>query len=182
MVIQVPIRPNLFACHRAIDYANRTVLLQIKISAEVPVNSKAWNWRLWVGFALALVAAFGYPLTFPVTRSVFWIGLVLCIAALVLLVSGMKLAFSHPESYRGKVAGPILTTASVLMFVLFGVMSYLMPKAYSVARNAPRVGNKAPDFALVDTQGRPVTLSQLLSAPVPGASNGSQASRGVLLV
>ena len=146
------------------------------------MNSKASNWRLWVGFALALVAAFGYPLTFSITRSVFWIGLVLCIVALVLLVTGMKLAFAQPESYRGKVAGPILTTASVLMFVLFGVMSYMMPKAYSVARNAPRVGNKAPDFALVDTQGRPVTLAQLLSAPMPGSSNGSQASRGVLLV
>jgi len=146
------------------------------------VNSKAWNWRLWVGFALALVATFGYPLTFPITRSVFWIGLVLCIAALVLLVSGLKLAFARPESYRGKVAGPILTTASALMFVLFGVTSYLMPKAYAVASNAPRVGDKAPDFALVDTQGRPITLAQLLATPMPGSSNGSQASRGVLLV
>jgi len=146
------------------------------------VNSKAWNWRLWAGFVLSLLAAFGYPLSFPLTRSVFWIGLVLCIAALALLISGLRLAFAQPESYRGKVAGPILTTASALMFVLFGVTSYLMPKAYAVAHNAPRVGNKAPDFALADTQGHPVTLAQLLSTPMQDSSNGSQASRGVLLV
>lgn len=146
------------------------------------MNTKAWNWRLWVGFALALLAAFGYPLIFPITPSVFWISLALCIIALLLLISGLRRAFGQPESYRGKVAGPILTTASVLMFVLFGAMSYMMPKAYSVARNAPRVGAKAPDFALTDTHGSPVTLSQLLSTAASGSSTGSQTPRGVLLV
>jgi len=146
------------------------------------VDSKAWNWQLWVGFGLALLAAFGYPLTFSITRSVVWIGLALCIIALVLLISGLRRAFGQPESYRGKVAGPILTTASVLMFVLFGAMSYMMPKAYSVARNAPRVGTKAPDFALTDTHGNPVTLSQLLSTPTSSSSTGSQTTRGILLV
>jgi len=145
------------------------------------MNSKAWNWRLWAGFALALLVAFGYPLTFPITPRVFWIGLALCLIALMLLVSGLRRAFGQPESYRGKVAGPLLTTASVLMFVLFGAMSYMMPKAYSVARNAPLVGTKAPDFALTDTHGNPVTLSQLLSA-TPSSSPGSETPRGVLLV
>ena len=144
------------------------------------MNTKAWNWRLWVGFALALLAAFGYPMIFPFTRSIFWIGLALCIVAVVFLISGLRRAFRQPEFYRGKVAGPILTTASVLMFVLFGAMSYMMPKAYSVARNAPRVGTKAPDFVLTDTHGNPVTLSQLLSTSSP--STGSQPPRGILLV
>ena len=143
------------------------------------MNGKAWNWRLWAGFALSLVAAFGYPFTFQITRSVFWIGLALCIAALVLLISGLRLAFGQPESYGGKVAGPILATFSVLLFALFGVMSYMMPKAYAVARNAPRVGNKAPDFALTDIQGSPVTLSQMLSAPLPDSSAPSRTPRGV---
>lgn len=146
------------------------------------MSGKAWNWRLWAGFVLSLLVAFGYPLTFQVTHNVFWIGLVLCIAAVALLISGLRLAFGQPESHSGKVAGPILTTFSVLLFALFGVMSYMMPKAYPVARNAPQVGSKAPDFALTDTQGSPVTLSQMLSAPLPGSSAPSQSPRGVLLV
>lgn len=146
------------------------------------MSPKSWNWQLWAGFGLSLLVAFGYSLAFEITRSAFWIGLALCIVALGLLISGLRRAFTQPESYHGKTSGPVLTTLSLLLIVLFGVLSYMMPKAYPVAHNAPRVGEKAPEFALTDAKGSPVTLTQLLSAPMPGSSGASRASRGVLLV
>jgi peroxiredoxin len=48
------------------------------------------------------------------------------------------------------------------------------------ARSAPQVGQKAPEFTLVDTKNTNISLSELLSTPLPGASGG--APKGVLLV
>jgi peroxiredoxin len=45
------------------------------------------------------------------------------------------------------------------------------------ARGAPRVGQKAPEFALSDTNGKTVTLAELLSTPIKG-----KPAKGVLLI
>lgn len=142
------------------------------------MTPKSWNWRLWAGFACSLLALFGYFLLFEFTRMAFWISLLLCAVAVVFLIGGLRRAYSTPESYRGKVAGPILATLSILFIGLFGVGVYMMKRAYPVAHNTPRVGQKAPEFALTDSHGSPVKLAELLSAPLAGA----QAPRGVLLV
>ena len=143
---------------------------------------KAWNWRLWVGFVIALLAPFSYFSLFEITPIAFWLSVLLFVIAIVLLVNGVRRAYSAPESYRGKVAGPILATLTVLVIGLFSFGMYAMKKAYPEARNAPRVGQKAPEFALTDSRNNPVKLADLLATPLPGASVAAQAPRGVLLV
>jgi peroxiredoxin len=41
------------------------------------------------------------------------------------------------------------------------------------------VGDKAPEFALIDGSGRKVTMAELLGAPLP---SGATKTRGVMLV
>ncbi len=56
------------------------------------------------------------------------------------------------------------------------------------AHGAPQVGQKAPEFSLVDTNGKSVKLSELLTAPVnaapsvAGSPAAGPAAKGVLLV
>jgi hypothetical protein len=146
------------------------------------VTTKAWNWRLWAGFACSLIALFGFFLLFEITRLASWIALLLCVVAVVLLIGGLRRARSAPESYRGRIAGPILTILSLLFIGLFGAGIYMMKQAYPVANNAPRVGQKAPEFALTASNGTPVRLAELLSTPNTGGPGATGAPRGVLLV
>lgn len=45
------------------------------------------------------------------------------------------------------------------------------------ARNAPKAGEKAPDFTLPDSEGKPFRLSEALASEV-----GGQRVKGILLV
>ena len=146
------------------------------------MTPKAWNWRLWAGFACSLVALFGYFLLFEITRMAFWISLLLSVVAVVLLIGGLRRARSAPESYRGRIAGPVLTILTLLVIALFGAGTYMVKRAYPAANNTPRVGQKAPEFALTDSNGSPVRLAELLSTPVAAGPGTAGAPRGVLLV
>jgi hypothetical protein len=137
---------------------------------------------LWVGFAISLLAPFAYFSLFEITRFAFWIALLLFAITVVLLIGGLRRTYSAPESYRGKVAGPILATLCVVIIGLFGWVSYQMKRAYPVAHNAPRVGQKAPEFALTDSNNTRVRLAELLSASSSSASAAARAPRGVLLI
>ncbi|HEX4664702.1 MAG TPA: hypothetical protein VH196_09925 [Terriglobales bacterium] len=143
------------------------------------MQTKAWNWRLWVGFVLVLVAPFCYFSLFETTRAALWISVALIVLAIVLLVGGLRRAFTASESYRGKIAGPILATLALVVVGVFGWATYAMHSAYAEAHNAPRVGDKAPEFALMDGSGRKVTMAELLAAPLP---TGPSKTRGVMLV
>ena len=46
------------------------------------------------------------------TRAIFWPSLLLFVVAAVFLTAGLKRVRREPQSYRGKIAGPILTTLS----------------------------------------------------------------------
>lgn len=140
--------------------------------------TKASNWRLWVGFLIALLALIGYFSLFEITRSALWIALLLFVVAIALLIGGLRRAYSASAEYRGKTAGPILATLTVLIIGLFGFTLYMTKQAYPVAANAPRVGQKAPEFTLTDSNGSPLKLTELLSRQLPGGG----ASRGLLLV
>ena len=142
------------------------------------MEPKTWNWRLWLGFFFSLLAPFGFFFLFEITRAAFWIGLLCCVVAVTLLAGGLKRSYSAPESYRGKVAGPILAVLSLVMVGAFAFGTYMTRQAYAMARNAPVVGAKAPEFSLVDSKDSPTTLATLLSGPTPGG----HAQRGVLLV
>jgi hypothetical protein len=136
-----------------------------------------WNWRLWAGFTVSVLALVIYVFGFETTRRIIWLSAALCLVALVLLISGLRRAFTQPDAHRGKVAGPVLTVLSVLVIAAFAFFSYQVPKGYASAHNTPRVGDRAPEFALSDSSGNAVALNQLLST-----SENGRAPRGVLLV
>jgi hypothetical protein len=145
------------------------------------VNKKLWNWRLWAGFAVAALALVVYLAVFMSTRDVLWVSLALFLGSAVLLATGLGRSFGQRESYRGQVAGPILAGCSALILVVFGLASYEVSKQFPTAHHAPKVGQVAPEFRLVDTAGKSVTLADVLAAPVAEAA-GARAPKGVLLV
>ena len=139
---------------------------------------RSWNWLLWAGFVVAVLAPLAYFSLFETTKSAFWIAVALFALAITMLVVGVRRAYSTPEAYGGKVAGPILATIGVVILGGFVWVSFQMKKAYPIAQNAPRVGEKAPEFALVDGNNSQIQLAKLLARP----GEGTRAQHGVLLV
>jgi len=144
--------------------------------------AKLWNWRLWAGFGLSIGALAGYVFLVNETRAVFWPALLLFAVAAVLLFSGLKRRSREPELYRGKIASYVLTTLSVLILGLFGFVVYQVSKAFPDAKNAPKIGQRAPEFSLVDTNGKNFTLAQLLSTPITNSGSATRTTKGVLVV
>ena len=98
------------------------------------------------------------------------------------LFSGLKRRSREPELYRGKIAGYVLTTLSVLILGLFGFVVYQVSRAFPDAKNAPQIGQRAPEFSLVDANGKNFTLAQLLSTPITNSGSAARATKGVLVV
>jgi len=124
--------------------------------------------RAWIGLALAIVAFLSYPLflyRFPITRDVPWVNFVLFAIATVLLVSGVRRATK-------KVLPAIVATIGIAMFALFVVGTTVLTRMLPASHAAPKVGDRAPEFALRDTTGKVVTLSSLVAS----------APRGVVLI
>jgi hypothetical protein len=144
--------------------------------------AKVWNWRLWAGFGLSIGALAAYVIWVNETRAVFWPALLLCIVAAALLFSGWKRRSREPELYRGKIAGYVLTTLSVLIFGLFGFVAYQVSRVFPGAKNAPQIGQRAPDFSLLDANGQNFTLGQLVSTPITNSGGAAGATKGVLVV
>jgi hypothetical protein len=145
---------------------------------------RLWNWRLWAGFGIGLFALLGfgaYIALVSITRTIFWPCLLLFLVAAVLLISGLKRAFREPQSYRGKIAGPILAVLSLLIFGLFTFGGYKLFTDFPAANNAPQVGQRAPGFALVDTTGKNYSLAQLLSTPITDSTGSTRPVKGVLV-
>src|SRR5208282_2612392 len=129
---------------------------------------RSWNWRLWGGFALVVVGVASYQylfVRFAVTRDFPWANLTLFTLAAYLLVAGLRRAFQQPEAYRGKVSGTILASLSALLVGFFLFVVFYMARQVPESRDAPAVGQIAPDFTLADENGQPVTLSTLLRSP-----------------
>ena len=146
------------------------------------METRKLNWPIWAGFLLSLIAFITYFLVFvwfPVTRDFPWANLILFALAAALLLVGVRRAFAadRPHPVRSKIAGTVLTTLSVAIFVFFVFSTFIMARRLPASHGAPQVGQKAPDFTLSDTNGKPVSLAELLSVPVQGKT-----ARGVLLV
>lgn len=146
------------------------------------MSARVWNWRLWVGFGCAVAALIIYFIFFIVTRAVVWPCLALLVIAAALLISGMQRALREPLVYRGKIGGTVVSVLSVLLFVAFGFVAYQVHRAFPAARNAPNVGQHAPEFSLADSTGRNVALTDLLASPITDGSGSAHASKGVLVV
>jgi lysylphosphatidylglycerol synthetase-like protein (DUF2156 family) len=146
------------------------------------MNIRRFNWPLWAGFLLSLIAFFSYFsvfVWFPVTRDFPWANLLLFAIAAALLVFGLRRAFSPDRSHskRSKIAGAILAALSVAIFGFFIVATFIIARRLPASSSAPQVSQKAPDFTLSDTNGKPVSLSELLASPINGKS-----PKGVLLI
>jgi hypothetical protein len=138
------------------------------------------NGVLWAGFVLMLLALLGNALFFisiPGQRALPWLILLLSAFALVLVIVGLKRVFSQPQIYRGKASAIVLSVFSLLLFGL-GLSASYSGRNIPAVPGAPQVGQKAPEFSLVDSSGKPVSLAQLLTAPTANASH----PKGVLLI
>jgi len=131
------------------------------------MNNRRWNWPLWTGFALSLIAFFSYFAFFArleITRDIPWASVLLFLLAMALLVAGFRRA-------QRKILPGIVAGLGAAVFVVFGIAISVGSKV-PASPNAPKVGQKAPEFTLLDAQRRPVALSGLLAS----------APRGVVLV
>jgi hydrogenase-4 membrane subunit HyfE len=146
------------------------------------MSTKQWNWRLWAGFTIAFVALFVYAAVVFRSRDILWLSLALFIVSIVLLGSGLQRAYRQRESYRGQVAGPIVALASLLILGVFAFASFEISKHFAAAGNAPKVGQAAPQFTLVDTEGKTVSLAGSLSPSAGQPGSVSRAPKAVLLV
>jgi cytochrome oxidase Cu insertion factor (SCO1/SenC/PrrC family) len=122
------------------------------------------NWLLWGGFLTAVVATVSYIpvfVQFDATRDFPWANLLLFAVAAVLLGVGTQRAFTHPDRYRGRVRGVVLSVLSAALLALFCAGTFWFARQIPSANTALRVGTQAPDFTLTDTTGTPVSLAQL---------------------
>jgi hypothetical protein len=131
------------------------------------------NLLIWAGFLVVLAACFSYPLffaSFAVTRDTPWLNATFFVVGAAMLALGIRRAFSAPDRYRGKIAGPTLGVLTLLLGGLFYYGLFVLTKLPAV-HAAVKAGERAPAFALNDADGKQVRLEDLV-----------QGRRGVLLI
>jgi len=130
---------------------------------------KNWNWSLWTGFLFALAGFLSYTFfaQFPITRDFPWANFLFFAVGGILFVPGLFRAFGRPQTYRGKIFGPILVTLGILMFGLFSYIFFYELRQVPPSTGAPRVGQRAPDFTLPDQDGKDVSLRDLVNGSKP---------------
>jgi len=145
---------------------------------------RRWNFLLYLGFLLTLFAFLSYFLffyRFPVTRDIPWANWLLFGIALIALGVGLARAFRQSDVYRGKVSGPILAALSLAVVGMFSYIVLFQSKELPASKQAPQLGQKAPDFTLPDANGKQVTLSRLWGTSVVAPATG-RADQWVLLI
>ncbi len=128
---------------------------------------RKWNWLIWVGFVIVLAGLFSYAFfaRFPITRDFPWVNLLLFGIGAAFLMVGLFRAFGRPRLYRGKIFGSMFTAIVVLLIAFFSYEIFYVLRQVPASSGAPRVGQLAPDFILLDQNGKPVGLGDLLSGP-----------------
>ncbi len=126
---------------------------------------RTFNWPIWVGFIVAVGGLFSYEyfVRFPITRDFPWANLLLFAIGAVLMLIGLFRAFGRPQLYRGKVFGSILAAIALLLFAFFSYEIFYVLRQVPLSAQAPRIGEKAPNFSLPDQDGKQVALSDLVS-------------------
>jgi hypothetical protein len=151
----------------------------------VVAQKKKWNWRIWVGFLIALAVIPAYAAIFvwsPVTRNVPWASWLMFVLAGWLLWTGVRRAYASPKEYRGKIAGTVLGVLALAVAGLFGLGTLYLSRQLPASGGAPQVGAKAPEFTLPDASGKMVSLAALLAEPIPGSATAGTKARGVVLI
>jgi hypothetical protein len=144
--------------------------------------AKRINWSLWLGFVLTLAAFLSYFFVFvwfPFTRDFPWANLVIFVIAGVLIFKGIRRGFAadRPRPTLSKIVAVIFSVLSFAVFALFVFTIFVAGRWLPASKGAPQVGQRAPEFTLPDTSGKPVTLNELLTTPI-----NNKAPRGVLLI
>ena len=127
-----------------------------------------WNWSAWAGLLLSILGFVSYVVVFarfPLTRNVPWANFLLFGAAVLLVVTGLKRAFTGRGSLGGKLVSSVLALLSLSILGAFSFMVFRGTRQLPPSHGAPTVGQKAPDFTLRNTRNNPVSLSALLSMP-----------------
>jgi hypothetical protein len=126
---------------------------------------RRWNWPIWGGFVVVVAGLFSYGFfaRFPITRDFPWANLLLFGIGIAMLLGGLFRAFGRPQVYRGKILGSILVAIALLVVALFSYEIFYVLRQVPASAGAPRVGQKAPDFLLLDQNREPVGLGDLLS-------------------
>lgn len=122
------------------------------------------NWASWYGLLLALVAILsnaGFFLALPGQKAIPFLSWTLAVIALVFAITGVMRPFRQPQVYGGKLSSSILGVISLLIVALV-VFASVQSRKLPASTEAPQPGQKAPDFALADTNGTKVSLGQLL--------------------
>jgi predicted membrane channel-forming protein YqfA (hemolysin III family) len=143
---------------------------------------RRFNWPLWVGLLLTLVAFITYFAVFvwfPSTRDFPWANLLIFLVAAVLVVMGVRRGFAsdRPHPTRSKVITSIVAAVSVVVIGFFVFAVFVAARWLPPSKGAPQVGQQAPDFTLSDTRGKQVSLTELRTAPIDGKT-----PKGVLLI
>ena len=142
----------------------------------------------WLSFLFALIAIALNVLTFMTLRGtqvILWLSFLCGLLAVIYGIVGMGRAFGRSHVFGGKVTSSIFSALALLVCALM-VFVWYHARALPGSAGAPRVGEQAPDFTLPDTQGRSVSLAQLLGhadsagTNQPGAS--TPAPKAVLLI
>jgi hypothetical protein len=126
---------------------------------------RRWNWPIWIGFVVAVggLLSYGFFAQFPITRDFPWANLLLFGIGAALLIVGLFRAFGRPQRYRGKVFGSIFSAVVFVFIAFFCYEIFYALRQVPASSGAPRVGQKASDFILLDQNGKPVGLGDLLS-------------------
>jgi hypothetical protein len=126
---------------------------------------RKWNWPIWLGFVVVVAGLFSYGFfaQFPITRDFPWANLLLLGVGIALLLVGLFRAFGRPQLYRGKIFGSIFTAIAFLLVAFFCYQIFYVVRQVPPSTSAPRIGQKAPEFTLVDQNNKPVALADLLS-------------------
>jgi len=141
---------------------------------------KKLNWPIWLGLLLSFFAFFSYPLIFvnwASTRDLPWANFILFAIADVLIVIGVRRAFAPGRRVISKIVAAIVAMLSGLVLVGFVFVAFIASRQLPASANAPQVGQKAPEFALPDSNDKTVSLAEVLSQPISGKT-----PKGVLLI
>lgn len=129
------------------------------------VVERRWNAPLWWGFALALASMLCNAVLFlsPPGQGVLpGLSIVLAVVSLVFVVRGLKQIFGAANNLSRKIWGSILVLMPLLLIAFSALVSF-KSRAIPASAEAPQVGQKAPEFTLVDTQDHPVSLAGLVA-------------------
>ena len=147
------------------------------------------NWPIWLGLLLSFFAFFSYPFIFvnwATTRDFPWANFIIFAFAEALILIGVKRAFAPGRRILSKVVAAIGALISGLVLIGFIFVVFVAARQLPPSTNAPQVGQKAPAFTLTDTNNKQMSLSDLLSQPIPSDRaemvSSTRPPKGVLLI